>query len=76
MVEVTDETFEREFLHIQKVIFESAFAAFDMEFSGLEVKPCYKSVQVDTVLFPFCWLCIVCHALLENERIVGGFVDG
>ncbi|OAO16972.1 Poly(A)-specific ribonuclease PARN-like domain-containing protein [Blastocystis sp. ATCC 50177/Nand II] len=48
VVEVTDETFEQELPHIQKVIFDSAFAAFDMEFSGLEVKPCHKSVQVDT----------------------------
>ena len=53
VVEVTDETFEQELPHIQKVIFDSAFAAFDMEFSGLEVKPCHKSVQVDTVLVPF-----------------------
>ena len=55
VVEVTDETFEQELPHIQKVVFESAFAAFDMEFSGLEVKSCHKSVQVDTVLSLFCW---------------------
>ena len=31
---------------------ESAFAAFDMEFSGLETKSYHKSVAVDTVPFP------------------------
>lgn len=52
VIEITDETFEKELPHLQKVIFESAFAAFDMEFSGLETKSYHKSVAVDTVPFP------------------------
>ena len=50
VVEITDENFEAEFPHIQSVIFESAFAAFDMEFTGLEVNSTQKAVNVDTVL--------------------------
>jgi hypothetical protein len=49
VVEITDENFEAEFPHIQSVIFESAFAAFDMEFTGLEVNSTQKAVNVDTV---------------------------
>ena len=49
VIEVTDENFEAEFPNIQKVIFESAFAAMDMEFTGLEVKSSHKSVTIDTV---------------------------
>ena len=49
VVEITDENFEAEFPHIQSVIFESAFAAFDMEFTGLEVNSTQKAVYVDTV---------------------------
>ena len=52
VIEITDETFEKELPHLQKVIFESAFAAFDMEFSGLETKSYHKSGAVDTVPFP------------------------
>lgn len=59
VIEVTDESFEQQLPYIQKVIFESAFAAFDMEFSGLEVKSCHKAVQVDTVLFLLVSLCVV-----------------
>lgn len=51
VIEVTEETFEQQLPYMQKVIFESVFAAFDMEFSGLEVKSCHKAVQVDTVEF-------------------------
>lgn len=49
VVEITDENVEAEFPHIQSVIFESAFAAFDMEFTGLEVNSTQKAVNVDTV---------------------------
>ena len=49
VVEITDENFEAEFPHIQSVIFESAFAAFDMEFTGLEVNSTQKAENVDTV---------------------------
>ena len=49
VVEITDENFEAEFPHIQSVIFESAFAAFDMEFTGLEVNSTQKAVNVDRV---------------------------
>ena len=49
VVEITDENYEAEFPHIQSVIFESAFAAFDMEFTGLEVNSTQKAVNVDTV---------------------------
>ena len=49
VVEITDENFEAEFPHIQSVIFESAFTAFDMEFTGLEVNSTQKAVNVDTV---------------------------
>ena len=49
VVEITDENFEAEFPHIQSVIFESAFAAFYMEFTGLEVNSTQKAVNVDTV---------------------------
>ena len=49
VVEITDENFEAEFPHIQSVIFDSAFAAFDMEFTGLEVNSTQKAVNVDTV---------------------------
>ena len=49
VVEITDENFEAEFPHIQSVIFESTFAAFDMEFTGLEVNSTQKAVNVDTV---------------------------
>lgn len=49
VVEITDENFEAEFPHIQSAIFESAFAAFDMEFTGLEVSSTQKAVNVDTV---------------------------
>ena len=49
VVEITDENFGAEFPHIQSVIFESAFAAFDMEFTGLEVNSTQKAVNVDTV---------------------------
>ena len=49
VVEITDEIFEAEFPHIQSVIFESACAAFDMEFTGLEVNSTQKAVNVDTV---------------------------
>ena len=49
VVEIIDENFEAEFPHIQSVIFESAFAAFDMEFTGLEVNSTQKAVNVDTV---------------------------
>lgn len=51
VVEITEENFESEFTNIQKVVHESAFVSFDMEFSGLESKSFHKSVTVDSVLF-------------------------
>lgn len=59
VIEVTDENFEAEFAHIQKVIFESAFAAMDMEFTGLEAKSSHKAVSVDTVNSSFIHLRLV-----------------
>ena len=49
VVEITDENFEAEFPHIQSVIYESAYGAFDIEFTGLEVNSTQKAVNVDTV---------------------------
>lgn len=54
IVEITDENFEAEFPNIQKTVFESAFVAFDMEFSGLESKSYHKSVSVDSVDLILC----------------------
>ena len=49
-VKVTNENFETELPIIQQTIAESAFVAFDMEFSGLDSKKTYKSVGVDSVI--------------------------
>ena len=59
VVEITDENFEAEFPRIQSAIFESAFAAFDMEFTGLEVNSTQKAVNVDTVCFSIVLLSLV-----------------
>ena len=53
VVEITDENFESQFPDIQKTVSESIFVAFDLEFSGLELKSFHKSITVDTVCADF-----------------------
>ena len=65
VIDITEENFDAEFPNIQKVVFESAFVALDMEFSGLEVKKLNKAVEVDSVLFfLFSFYFIVRNSLL------------
>ena len=49
VVEITQDNFEYQFALIKQSIDESAFVAFDMEFSGLERSGVSKAIQVDTV---------------------------
>ena len=49
VVEITQDNFESQFALIKQSIDESAFVAFDMEFSGLERSGVSKAIQVDTV---------------------------
>ena len=53
VVEITDENFESQLPDIQKTVSESIFVAFDLEFSGLELKSFHKSITVDTVCADF-----------------------
>ena len=71
VVEITQDNFESQFALIKQSIDESAFVAFDMEFSGLERSGVSKAIQVDTVgVSIFEWM-IVWNSLQQSESVVG-----